>query len=327
MKVYTRVVINMRTLETIHEESFDYNGSITECKGGGGGGGGGSGKVSYPSYMETMHSTWLTDVDGYINTAVSGSSPYASATAFDPTTALSAADTAVAAFNTLVDAIDPTAEYATTATAVELAVDGIISTSHIDSLVDAYAAKLNADYDELVAKLQSGSRDIGVAMTSAFVFAQGDLYAKKERDISEFSAKLYTELDRQRNELIVGGIERVMLYRVQRIDFERAVAAATIEANRIRIVAESEETRENYEYDDLDARWDLEMSQYGAQMMASIGGGTTGVSRPQMSKSQSALSGALSGAAMGAVIGAQTSLGNPLGVGIGAALGFFGGVL
>ena len=35
MKIYTKIVLNMDTLEVIEEESFDYTGPVAECKGGG----------------------------------------------------------------------------------------------------------------------------------------------------------------------------------------------------------------------------------------------------------------------------------------------------
>lgn len=35
-KIYDKVVISMDTLETIHEESHEYDGDVAECKGGGG---------------------------------------------------------------------------------------------------------------------------------------------------------------------------------------------------------------------------------------------------------------------------------------------------
>ena len=38
MKIYTRVVIDIQSGNTITEESFEYHGEIAECKGGGGGG-------------------------------------------------------------------------------------------------------------------------------------------------------------------------------------------------------------------------------------------------------------------------------------------------
>jgi hypothetical protein len=39
MKVYTHLVIDMNTDEVLHEESYNYEGPVAQCFGGGGGGG------------------------------------------------------------------------------------------------------------------------------------------------------------------------------------------------------------------------------------------------------------------------------------------------
>jgi len=326
VKVYTKVVIDMRTMRDIKLECFEYDGPIVECKGGGsGGGGGGTGKVSYPAYMETMHSTWLDDVDGYMD-AVIGNSPYTTAAAYDPDDDLDAMDAAIVAFNTVVDAISAAADYASYSDAVVAQVDdNVVSTTLVDAMIAAHATKIDSDYDDQITKFTSGMRDIGAAMTSSFVFGQADIYAKKERELSDFGARLYVEIERQRNEMITTGIKDIWQAHLQRTQFEGDVAKLTNDANRIRIVAKGEQAREDYEYDEMDAKWDLEMTHYGAAILASIGGGIAAPDSGKMSKTQSALSGALSGGAMGAMAGAQ--FGNPaLGAGIGAALGLAGGI-
>lgn len=325
MKVYTKVVINVRTLEEVELECFDYSGPVSECKGGGGssggGGGGGTGKISYPSYMETMHSTWLTDVDGYMDSAV-GSSPYDGAAPYDPDDDLDAMDAAIVAFNTVVDAISVATNYASYSTAVAAQVDdNVVSTTHIDELIAAHADVIDSDYDDAVTKFTSGMRDIGAAMTSSFVIGQADIYAKKERDLAEFGKALYVEAERQRNGMITDGVQLVFRAHLQRTQFEGDVARLTADANRIRIVAKGEEVREGYEYDEMDAKWDLEMTAYGAAVLASIGGGVVTPDAGKMSKTQSALSGALSGAAMGTMVMPGW------GTGVGAVLGAFGGLL
>jgi len=54
MKIYNKIVLDMNTLETLEEDSFEYTGPMTWCGGGGGGGKGGSpgSSVQY-SYTET----------------------------------------------------------------------------------------------------------------------------------------------------------------------------------------------------------------------------------------------------------------------------------
>jgi len=326
MKVYTKVVVNMQTLEEVEAEYYGYFGPIAECKGGGsGGGGGGSGRVSYPSYMETIHSTWCTDVDGYMDSVI-GNSPYTTAVAYDPDTDITAIETAITAFNTVVDAISVATDYASYSTAVAAQVDdNVISTTIIDAAIAAHAAVIDSDYDDMVTKLQSGMRDIGAAMTSSFVIGQADLYAKKERDLTAFGKTLYVEAERQRNEMITAGVSLVFQAHLQRTSFEGDVARLIADTKRIKIVAKAEETRENYEYDEMDAKWDLEMTTYGGRVLASIGGGVAVSDSGKMSKTQSALSGALSGGAIGAQAG--MAFGNPaLGAGIGAVLGLAGGL-
>ena len=320
MKVYTKVTINIRTLKEVELKCYEYDGPVAECKGGGGGGG--SGKVGYPAYMESMHSTWLDDVDGYMDAAI-GNSPFTTATAYDPDTDLAAMDTAIVAFNTAVDAISVATDYASYSTAVKNQVDNnVISTTKIDADITAYAAVLDSDYDDLVTKLQSGMRDIGAAMTSSFVIGQSDLYAKKERDITEFGKRLYVEVERQRNEMITTGVTLVFQAHIQRVQLEADVARLVADAKRIRIVAKSEETKENYDYDEIDAKWDLSLVQYGANMLGSIGGGVMPVNEGKgMSKGQSALSGAMAGA------GAMAATGNPYAIAGGAIVGGIGGYL
>ncbi len=54
MKIYNKIVLDMNTLETLEEDSFEYTGPMTWCGGGGGvGGKGGSPSSVQYSYTET----------------------------------------------------------------------------------------------------------------------------------------------------------------------------------------------------------------------------------------------------------------------------------
>lgn len=91
MKIYTKVVISMETMETLEEESYEYKGEIAHCGGGGSSGGGGSGKVDYPQYIKDVHQALLggsdisldTPTDTAINDAMAAD-PYAYLAGFDP---------------------------------------------------------------------------------------------------------------------------------------------------------------------------------------------------------------------------------------------------
>ncbi len=104
------------------------------------------------------------------------------------------------------------------------------------------------------------------------------------------------------------------------IELEKTLMHYTMEANRLEIVA----TKEQDDTDNMiavkDGRWDLETYQYGANLLAAIGGGTllpsgssSGGDNP--STGTSALGGALAGAAIGSSVGGgwSTIIGGALG--------------
>ena len=98
MKVYTKVVVDMSTMETVEEESFEYEGAVALCGGdSSGGGGGGSGEIDYPTYMKNAHGQLLygageggsgamdivTPMDDAVNDAISGN-PYIDLSPYNP---------------------------------------------------------------------------------------------------------------------------------------------------------------------------------------------------------------------------------------------------
>ena len=98
MKVYTKVVVDMSTMETVEEESFEYEGAVALCGGdSSGGGGGGSGEIDYPTYLKNAHGKLLygageggsgamdivTPMDDAVNDAISGN-PYIDLSPYNP---------------------------------------------------------------------------------------------------------------------------------------------------------------------------------------------------------------------------------------------------
>ena len=77
-------------------------------------GGGNSGKVEYPTYMQTQHEAWLDDIDTIIQTYVDpvANSPFDGESAYDPTTPLAANQTRFDTFDTNVSALDDETDWA-----------------------------------------------------------------------------------------------------------------------------------------------------------------------------------------------------------------------
>lgn len=69
MKVYEKIVIDMKTLETVEEVSFEYDGPIAKCDGGDGDGGGGSSG----SAIGTAVGSALGPIGGIVGGIIGGS--------------------------------------------------------------------------------------------------------------------------------------------------------------------------------------------------------------------------------------------------------------
>ena len=304
---------------------------------GGSGGGGGAGVVDYPDHMKDTHYDWLSNegtslLAGENVTAIMaaaiGASPFTGETAYDPDTDLDAIDTAVSDFNTLIDNLAHRTDWEDAIDAVLAKIDGdILSDAYLDADIAAFTDLVDDEhYDVVEPRFESGMRDINAVVSSAFVIGKSNLVAKKNRDIAKYSSELRLKMNTQRNDMITGSVPTMLDMLIKRVSFERDHAALILEAKKIRIIAAKEQTDQDLLISEADARWDLEVFQYGANVLASIGGGTGHPSPAGMSKAQSALGGAMAGAA----IGATPALSGPTGgwsIAIGAAIGGIGGYL
>uniref|UniRef100_A0A6M3KTC7 Uncharacterized protein n=1 Tax=viral metagenome TaxID=1070528 RepID=A0A6M3KTC7_9ZZZZ len=293
----------------------------------GSGGGGGSGRVDYPDYMKTVHGDWLdqgaTDtieasVTEIMNAAI-GASPFITAVAYNPATPLADAWTAVCAFNTLTDALDHEVDWLSAIAAARSEYDdNVVDTTQIDDDVNAFAQVLEDQLDYIVLpKLKAGYRDANAVLTSAFPIAEAIVRGMGMRDVAKYATDLRLKNHFLRAEWIGKAADRMLINLIERVRFEEAVARVSVEAKRIHIVSSKEQTDQDYAFDEADGKWDLEAFQYGANVLAAIGGGTAQTGRERPSKAQSALGGAMSGAAAGASIGGApgAAIGGILGLG------------
>lgn len=214
--------------------------------------------------------------------------------------------------------------------------DDIFTAGTVAALVTAYQADLEARRDaDYKPAYKVGMLNVNSVMNSAFVLGDTLITAEIAREVAKFSADLYFQneqkkLDFQsvqaqensvhnanvikRDTVVVtnaaadrafnGSVaDGIMAKDVAHLGLYQALGQLTGETNRIKIVAKTEENERNIMFDSLDTTWDLEMYQYGNNVLASISGAAsyaTGGDEP--SKTQSALGGAMSGAAMGSAI-------------------------
>lgn len=278
----------------------------------GGGGGGGSGAVSYPGYMETIHNDWLdntgvdtiTDSITDVMNAALGNSPWATQTAYDP-------DTDITALLAAVDELQDLVTLLSTGTTLDTLISDVLDPTRVDDVVNEYAADLDARMlAEIFPRFNAGMRDINAVVSSAFVIGRALIEENQDRQVAKFSADLHLK----------SGLDDAIKVIGLKLDYQKAASQMLAEAYRIKIVAKKEETDVNIKIDEQDGLWDLEVFQYGANLLAGIGGGTAQAKQPSMA--QSMIGGGMSGAAAGAMVGsAVPGIGTAVGAGAGFVLG------
>lgn len=309
-------------------------------------GGGSSGAVSHSAYLEKVHNDWLdaTGTDSIeksiteVMDSALGSSPWTGKAAYNPDVPIAAYEAAMAAFRALLSGISDTAAWNSffTQASASLGAASSISDAAIVADVAAFAGDLD---DDIVAKVlpryRRGMQDINSVVSSAFAIGESVIegfrlkaIAKHDSELRVEAAKLNATMVTENKRLILEGSGQILRLMLQRIAFESEYARMSVESNRIKIVAKKEQTDQDDTIDEQDALWDLEVFQYGSNVLAGIAGGTSGNKLKAPSKTASVIGGAMTGAAAGAMVGAEYgSAGGPYGAIIGAVLGAAAGFL
>lgn len=285
------------------------------------GGGGGSGKVEYPDYMEDFHDERLDEIEVDI-LAAHGSSPYTTAVAYDPETAVTAMLTALSGFNTLVTGLY---NYSDAFDLVDSKLGSL--TTEVSNKVSDYAEEAENELTtRVLPQFKRGMQNVNASAASAFVIGEALLRATNTRDVNKFRSAMELDYAIKRKELTLAGLKEYAVVTNLNTEFYKVLVHYTTEVNRIRILAYKEEIETNLEYDVKDALWDLSLYREGANLLAAIGGGTTQSPTNEPSKAQSAIGGALSGASTGAMLASGTAVGGPVGAAVGGLIGLAGGL-
>ena len=316
--------------EEIYCESYEYNGEISHC----GGGGGTSGAVEHPDYIEDTYQimtggasgssalaakTLSVDIFDALETVVSATNPYASAAAFspDPFIALDQGQLQQAE-DALIDST-PTIDidrWEALHDAAKDKADALFVGDNIDESVDIYADRTVDEFNANVNRFSSGMVEANAVHSSAFIIGMSLLESQRIRDINAHRTVLIMENEKAKTEYMkkaIGDMVNLMnMHMGNRLELVRWQT----EIGRLGSIAKTEQFMKDIEYDREDALWDITAIGKAANVMAFPGGGTALPDKP--STAASAMSGALAGATTGAAIGGPP--GAAVGAGIGAVL-------
>lgn len=292
--------------------------------------------------------------------------PFLGETVISPDEQLAIARTEYNALRVLVDALDPVDNYTTFILSAEQSVDAVINTdfitdpvpvftpdeSRIADSVAAFTATTNDTIDNLLLPpYKAGMHNINAVTSSAFIIGEAVIRGMSQHDVSRFSADLYTKFAEQSNDanakLLIQRQDSITKFNIQRNEFIRVVCGEmiqellrktdlmynTVHLNlqtvQINIAAKNEEKDDQLTIDESSAKWELELFQPVANLIAAPAGGISpGPKRPSkgVRVASGAVSGAAAGAATGAAIGsAYAGYGAIIGAALGAGLALASG--
>lgn len=285
----------------------------------GGSSGGSAGEIAYPAYMEKIHWDWLNKNDTeavdhsityYMKTAQDGVSPFSTFSTAVPATVMGYTAAMVTPYQAVMDlaALDLTTLFTDF-------FDILDDNAQILATVAAEAAMLDARLvADVLPRFQRGMRDMGSVLTTGFTLGQANIEASHDLSVAKLDAELRLQSRRLGWQLSLQWVQI-------NIDWNRTVAALSDEVAIRYLEARMKVDQLDVEMSAKDRLFDLEVFQYGGNLMASIAGATS-TTKPETSMISAALGGVLSGAAAGAKIGGMIgAAGGPIGAAGGAAIG------
>lgn len=304
------------------------------------GGGSSAGKMSWPPYMQDMHHQWLNDwsddpdsrpfdpgefpdvATAMLNaTTAVGGNPFTGATAYSPDTDLATAQDAVDDLQA-----DLASGWTAFLTSTMEAIDATVASPvDFDGMNNVISDRIRKEQNAAQSRFNARALDIGAIQNSTYAMSLVQLEQATRDRIYEFSTG-------QEDRLLGARLSLLSALGGPRLDGMRAVTAAQGQVSQLTTVAKSEEQQINQQWENAEATWDLDLFQYGTNVLASI----SGAAGSAKSQSQTALQKGLGAVAMGGATalsigsaagtglgtgsGAIAALGGPVGLGIGALI-------
>jgi len=219
------------------------------------------------------------------------------------------------------------------------AVESALSSTAISDMVDSFEANKKPRFLKEIGLWAAGMADIGAVHTSSFAIGlalqQSEFSNSVDQYEREIKANIYTRIVQSgidayvkaqtlrinnKDNLMVQGPELMGKLEIIKDQLQTQLIGIKAEVERLTIVALKEQQDRQVELEAAEAKWDMEVYMYGANVMSSVSGSAAGrMAGP--SQGQSILGGAFAGASLGAEMAAMGLVGGPLGVGIGLLAG------
>ena len=313
-------------------------------------GGGGSGKQSWPKYMHRSHwammigaydekepGIWSTRLSDYDTEPEYKSvlrdiaeshdnSPFEGYYAYDPKLRLSSMQTEWSAFDVFTETRDDDTDINRIITNVKTKVDSLVDETTIQGVVDNYDSTQSKAHMNSIARFSAGMADIGGHNSSAYIIGLALMEDEHLRAVRKVDKDLRFEAYKDKLRLYDSFTkDEINLFNTQH-ELRKASVGMRMELERMSIIAEKEQSDRDVELSIRDNQWEMEVWQYGSNVLAAISGAVgspthaIGKEAEGGSRLQNVLGGVLSGAAGGMISG------GPWAAGVGGLIGGVSGL-
>ena len=304
VKIYTKIVIDIFTGETVYEDSFEYTGEIAHCDKSSDSGGDQIITVRYAPYIESRHMTFLRHAaemryniltgEQYPGSMVLDDSPFAEHSAIVVDDAFFGTGYTIASFPSLYDMYGKFMAGLDIDTLFSQIFEDTVNASEINDLVAAESTLLNDEITEkALPPILTGARDINSVMSSTFVIARAIPRDTQIKLVEKFSSEL-------KYRMIPVAVDRWKTH----LEWNKNIVMSYAEIMKLFFSAKMDVEDFNYSTLAKDKLWPFTVLDYERAALGALQGATTtNKDVAGGSTAQKALGGAASMAATGAMFG------------------------
>ena len=248
------------------------------------------GTIHVPLWIENAHADWLTglapdtavadytfgtqmNVTSELN-KVRDDSPFANVDAYNPDDDLQGIRVRVDELLTSIDDYEPETNIEEdAATAKDIAETYIYPETRVTALVEGFEDRQAGRFARAASRVAAGMQDIQATMTSQFGMALAQIEMDRAMEVNAFDAQAQLQRERDTQDMTRALIGILHDGRAQRTQLLGQGMTAQMDFARLSILAQQDKISQDIEIDSRDRLWNLELFQYGTNVLAAVGGG------------------------------------------------------
>jgi len=318
MKIYTEIVIDIKTGNVVSSESYEYTGPMAECKGSSGGGFSYSvNEVRFPDYVESAFKDLAYKTKTNVTQAINAS-PYWDYPPIDVDLGFFGTGYALGSFPSLYDMYGKFMAGLDVGALFKETFADTLDSPEVNNIIKVQSTAMDDEIEKTtLPRFKLGMRDMNAVMSSTYIVGKALIEDTKVKALTAFSADL-------KGRLITVANQRWSTL----LNWNKAVIEDYTNILQLYLQIKVDVDNNNYTMKTKDVLWPFTVLDFeraavgvlaGAAGSAGVKGGEGGGSG--LSTGAKVMSGAATGAAIGAMVPGASPITALVGAGIGGIMG------